>query len=86
MKRRPHPVRGAYDYADTEKPCPTCRAEPYAWCRNPGTGRVRHSPCVARLVKRDDPEGPHIPPPVLRLIRTTEPQTDSTPTTERNQP
>ncbi len=48
MKRTPHPVRGAYDYADTTKPCPNCKAAPYVWCTT-HDGRVRWIPCVARL-------------------------------------
>lgn len=48
MKRTPHPVRGAYQYADTTTACPNCGAEPYVWCRTPA-GTVRSMPCVARL-------------------------------------
>ena len=54
MKRIPHPVRGAYDLAREDIPCPSCGAEPFVWCRQ-DDGRVRHVPCVARLVKPEDP-------------------------------
>ncbi len=46
------PVRGAYDFARTDIPCPTCGAEPFAWCVQTG-GTPRHMPCVARLIKTE---------------------------------
>ena len=49
------PVRGAYDYAITDRPCPTCGAEPFAWCVQSG-GTPRHVPCVARLTKTGTPQ------------------------------
>ena len=64
MSRIPHPVRGAYDYARTDIACPTCGAEPYTWCVQ--DGRQRHMPCIDRLEKRPDSEGPDTPPPVVR--------------------
>ncbi len=52
MTQTPRPVRGAYSYARDDIPCPTCGAEPYAWCRQAG-GIPRHIPCIARLTKTD---------------------------------
>ena len=75
MKHTPRAIRGAYDYARTDIPCPTCGAEPYAFCVQAG-GIHRHIPCVARLEKREDPNGPDTPPPVLRIIRNTDTEED----------
>lgn len=47
MKRTPKAIRAAYDYVDSTKPCPTCKAAPGVWCTV--DGRVRWIPCVARL-------------------------------------
>jgi hypothetical protein len=55
MTRTNQAVRGAYDYARTDIPCPTCKAEPFAWCIQTG-GIPRHVPCVARLTKPDTPQ------------------------------
>jgi hypothetical protein len=54
-RRTPHPVRAAYAMARTDIACPSCGAEPYAWCRL--DGRVRQVPCLARMVKPDNPPG-----------------------------
>ena len=52
MTRQTRAVRGAYHYARTDIPCPTCGAEPFAWCIQPG-GITRHMPCIARLIKTE---------------------------------
>jgi hypothetical protein len=50
----PHPARGAYAYADMDRQCPNCGAEPYEFCRA-GHGHPRRVPCVARISKLPDP-------------------------------
>ena len=57
MNRLPHPVRGAYQYADLDQPCPNCAADPWEWCRA-GHGHPRRVPCVARITKLPDPTDP----------------------------
>jgi hypothetical protein len=54
-KRTPHPVRAAYALARADIPCPSCDADPYDWCNL--DGRVRQVPCLARMVKPDNPPG-----------------------------
>lgn len=44
------PAPKAYEVnGAVERPCPTCGAEDYAPCINPGTGSMRKIPCLARL-------------------------------------
>jgi hypothetical protein len=50
MKQIPHPARGAYEFADMDRPCPNCAADPYEFCRA-GHGHPRRVPCVARITK-----------------------------------
>ncbi len=50
----PHPARGAYAYADMDRQCPNCGAEPWEWCRA-GHSHPRRVPCVARISKLPDP-------------------------------
>jgi hypothetical protein len=73
VKRTPHPVRGAYDHADTTKACPNCKAEPYVWCTTPDR-RLRWMPCVARLQAPLDAdtveEHPDIDPYQVQLPRS----------------
>lgn len=48
------PIWEAYAGA-RDIPCPTCGAEPGAWCTRPD-GRVGRVPCVARLAAAEHPQ------------------------------
>lgn len=47
--RRGEPIWQSYADADLDDRCPTCLAEPHVWRTNRVTGRVRRTPCLARM-------------------------------------
>ena len=52
MRRTPHAVLGAYQYADLTRPCPHCGAGEYITCKQDQNPDIpRHLPCIARLKK-----------------------------------
>lgn len=43
------PIWEAYADADMTTRCPNCGAQPNIFCTNTITGRVRRTPCIARI-------------------------------------